>query len=439
MVNEYLLPGLVLLPLMPVLVQVLVRPVIGAYLVAFLLPIEHVAVIWGMVTWTKILGFTMLLGLLLSFALRSPPRLGLRDSISIVTYVVYVLLSAAWSRLDSSEVVASYLNYLSVLTLTLLVMTVLRERRHFEYFFLALLAGSLASLAFALLPSAYLPAGVSRFAGGVGDPNVYAHVLIGAVCWPINSLVFQRKKRVGWTFLSVVPLVVAVVFTYSRGALVTLVLLTAYVSLALWFQRRVRRFLVLLVTLVGVALALYAQGTVAAVVSRFYEGVSGPNPGSGRFRIWTAALDVIANHWLWGVGLDSFPREVYQYVGDYRAAHNSYLEVMSEYGAVGFLLFLTAFVIYPTKRFLSTIRAQPDLAVVAWTSYSVLATALLAGLSLSFDKHKLLWLGTALVLSSARLTHAKAKNVIAKQQATSKKGVQGLQYRGPCKPIPDDR
>jgi len=103
----------------------------------------------------------------------------------------------------------------------------------------------------------------------------------------------------------------------------------------------------LLVISAGVFCGLIAYYTVPAInnlFSRFSnlsEGVSVLK----RYELWGAAIEAFKEHPILGNGWSSFPNSIGGRVGYFGYTHNVYLELLCEVGIVGFVVFLTFFII----------------------------------------------------------------------------------------------
>lgn len=184
----------------------------------------------------------------------------------------------------------------------------------------------------------------TRSAGMFGIPNSLAAVIelvlpLGLVWFGSRSVSVAAKIFCGWLTLL---FILGLVLTGSRGGWIG-----AAVALALWpalTSRTVRRGLfgaagVVAAVVVGFA-ALYlfsdkARERIAPMLSGDFE--------SSRPLMWRASVQMAADHpWLGtGAGSYNFVYEGYrspkdQYQPDW--THNDYLNTLSDYGGVGFLL-----------------------------------------------------------------------------------------------------
>ncbi|MGB8643837.1 MAG: O-antigen ligase family protein [Anaerolineae bacterium] len=148
-----------------------------------------------------------------------------------------------------------------------------------------------------------------------GSPNNAALFLGRLLPLALALALFVPGLR-RWSYAALAALLAVILyFTYSRGALffgipASLALIGL---IGLWERRgrlRVPRWAVLALPVLGVV-AIAALLSTARVQSWFQEGT-----GTGFFRVavWTSAVHMIADHPLFGVGLDNFLYEYPKYI-----------------------------------------------------------------------------------------------------------------------------
>lgn len=234
---------------------------------------------------------------------------------------------------------------------------------------LASAAIALYSIGAGLAGSGLAVEGVVRIRGLHPHPNALALYLERPLILAA-AIALAGTGRSRW--LWAIPAVIsagALVFTYSRGALLS-VLLT--LLLAGWLTRHHR-----------LTVAFAASGTVAITVlilaapERFLSLFRGGS-GSLRLDIWGAALAMIRDYPIFGIGLDQF---LYQYAPRYVAPeawperftshpHNLLLDAWLRLGLMGVTLLICAAVtllrcLYSVTRKVSPMGLAAGLAVVA--------------------------------------------------------------------------
>ena len=309
-------------------------------------------------------------------ALLSPQAWAL-TSVLFITYWLPELFSAfdAIDRLDALRAVAVDLRYLPFLWLAAAAVAGARDRR-ITFAGLAVIVGlwtvdalvqgiAGASPMFAALEvakraisghgfcSAEEVAALDRLSGAFGPCNLKLGVVLASLSPFALHAAAARFGRLGW-LLAATAIGIAILLGGSRASWVTygLVLLLSGWRLLGW-RRLLAVFAVgaaLLATLAAVSLQVRERvERTAFVFSADADGVD--SALSGRARIWGAALCMAKAHPLNGVGprqfrlafaaCDPAPGERAAWgVGPAFHAHQIVLEILSETGAIGLLLWL---------------------------------------------------------------------------------------------------
>ncbi len=168
-----------------------------------------------------------------------------------------------------------------------------------------------------------------------GNPNIFAGyldmiILIALGFW--NESTDNRPKKIFLASFMLIG-VLALILTYSRGAIISLA-----VVFAIYGIMRDRRLLVAALC-VGVGLILF-DTTLAA---RFIGSLHGYDSSSAlRFALWDSTLTMIADHPIFGIGWGAYFKVYPEY--DYFVqnpdvviyhAHNLYLNYAAEIGVIG--------------------------------------------------------------------------------------------------------
>ncbi|MBE0596683.1 MAG: O-antigen ligase family protein [Desulfuromonadales bacterium] len=181
------------------------------------------------------------------------------------------------------------------------------------------------------------------------DSNLCAAALVVAV--PIVLSLMYRAKGKEKLFLSAafVFILNALILYNSRGAFLALVLAAIVLGINFFrkiFSRKGERVKLTLAAGFAVCAFFYLADQTFWDRMRTLEDTS--TEGSGyRMLIWQSALDVLADY-PFGTGADGFtlishsyiPPEMVSSTGT-RAMHNTYLQALTEYGVIGFLVFLS--------------------------------------------------------------------------------------------------
>jgi O-antigen ligase len=180
--------------------------------------------------------------------------------------------------------------------------------------------------------------GARRLRAVYGSPNNAALFLGRVLPVLVAVALVGRGKRRGWYALAAGPVALAILLTFSKGALLLGVPAALAVFLLLWHGRRAWGWLVGL-AVVGAAgfLALLRLPQIGARLGL------GSDTSFFRLSLWKSALLMIRDHPLWGVGLDNF---LYAYRGRYMLpeawaepslshAHDIVLDYATRLGLVG--------------------------------------------------------------------------------------------------------
>lgn len=190
---------------------------------------------------------------------------------------------------------------------------------------------------------------IGRASGPFGIPNSLAALLLLLIP-PLVAVVFSRRATAVIRILAgylAVMMAVGLIFTASRGAWLGLALAVAVWPLLAgrrsWAQRLGQAALALVaIAVVGGAIYLL----VPKMQARFDTMVSESGEKT-RPIMWRGALKLFQENPAWGSGAGSYnvafeKHRPEHYQLDSQWAHNDYLNTLSDYGAVGFILFFGA-------------------------------------------------------------------------------------------------
>ena len=174
-----------------------------------------------------------------------------------------------------------------------------------------------------------------RLIGSVPDPNFYIFY---------NTLFFtyflcNRKGTINKVGLLLC--ILTNFLTFSRGGL-----LAMFLIVALYFlmnnpiaQMKLLFGFVTSMLLFGYILIYYLKFNVLGIIESRISDFSNDG-GSGRFILWERAWDYFTQHFLFGIGAYNFPDYNELYHGENIQVHNMFLDILSESGVFGFLLFV---------------------------------------------------------------------------------------------------
>jgi O-antigen ligase len=315
---------------------------------ALLLPFDNISAIGGRASGTTLTFFAggvaagVLLGSgLIHGRLRSPPH----PALWWILFVAYASSSVLWALVQRDAVerlptaAALLMLYLSAVCFRVSKTELDRVAR--------------MSVAGACLASLYA---IHTFLGGVTfssrlsliagdretDPNQFAAALLLPLSLAIGKLTGECR-RVARTLSAIAVLVIgaAIFLTMSRGALVAVTIMVLIFLFRYGINWRLGIAVVVLLSLLLLVPSTFFLRMEASEATR----------GAGRLDIWEAGIHALPKYGVFGAGLDNFPAAYTEvsglaetFRGYTRAAHNIFLCITVELGAVGLFLMLKAFV-----------------------------------------------------------------------------------------------
>jgi O-antigen ligase len=304
-------------------------------------------------------GVLVLLGWAGTLVTRSARPIVLREQsrllLALGMFALWLTLSLVWAS-DPGATGIGLQTWLLAILAFILAVTTLHSPRDVAIIGVAFIVGSVISVAFGAASGGLSPAAESvgeataqggRFTGGGGDPNVQAagYIVAMFLCAGFWGLARRRIMRVA---LVLAFIVVAIGFfaTQSRGGLLALAV-AALAGLVLLPRQRKR--LLGLTAAAGIGL-----GVVAIVNSSAISRMTNIGGGSsGRNDLWQVAWTIFKRHPLNGIALNDFETVEPHYalssgtlsrvelIADKpHLVHNVYLQLLTETGIVGFVLFL---------------------------------------------------------------------------------------------------
>jgi putative inorganic carbon (HCO3(-)) transporter len=289
----------------------------------------------------KLIGALLLVGYFLrSLArdedVRLPPTLP-----SLVIFTMLVLLSLMASG-DVGSGLNKTLRYLLFAAFSFLVVQLIRSRAQMVTLLRVLVLSSTAAALYGVV--LLIKGDVDRVSGPIGEANDFAYLLASVLPFAVYLTLRDRRWRTWWLLSSGV-LILALLGTLSRGALVGLA------AVVLWAvaTRRTRLGGVLAGLFVVAGVVLLAFTLWRPLIDERLAAKSKVATANveSRKQYWRAAGSMAADHPLLGVGPGRFGIEARNYVRndplnlDDPVVHNAYLEVLAEGGVLTLLAFLT--------------------------------------------------------------------------------------------------
>ena len=325
---------------------------------------------------------------------------------SIVALALWSALSATWAE-SSGGALTSTLTYVLNMLLLPITMVAVRRREHLYWVLGAFLAGAIISTAYGFVSPSATGAVQGRLAGGIGDANEQAAVLVAAIPIAISLGAAMRRpalRLLCWS--GGIFCLIGVFTTLSRGGLIALGCVMA-AAVAFGGRWRAKAAVLLAVTVLGTVTYYFA---VAPLAARQRVTMSST---SGRSDIWRVGWRMVQAHPLTGVGSGNFQAASVHYVQGIgtltsaflivdvpHVAHNVYLELLADLGIPGLIAFLgvAGFSMLAAGKAARRFERQGDVAMelVARCMVFALVSFMAADFFLSGEFSKQLWLTFAL-------------------------------------------
>lgn len=303
-----------------------------------------------------------------------------------ITLVPLHLLTSS----DPERTARRLLSYLGLFLMTLFIQQCVRTRKaHLSVlgYYIAGCCVLLANLGWNVFQGNVQ--GDGRYAASNVDPNDLAGQI--ALSIPVASyLAFTLHRRAIWFRLYLPLAVVGILLTASRAGLVAMIIALLYPLFFL--ARRMRRGKLPL--LLAILLTAWAVNYLAPNISFHRLATLGDQISrgdmNGRGAVWANGLALYWDNPVFGLGAGGFSGAVGG--GIRMAAHNTYLEVLVEHGAVGLSLFLAI-----VLGLLFRARRYPLEERLLW--WTVLGAWMVLIVTLSWENREYTWLVWGLCLS----------------------------------------
>ncbi|MGG0154545.1 O-antigen ligase family protein [Bacillus mycoides] len=176
--------------------------------------------------------------------------------------------------------------------------------------------------------------GYPRLIGLLDDPNIFIFY---------NTIFFMYYMTNLYNMTNVIGLVLCVttsLLTFSRGGILAIVLvLVVYICMSS-FAKKVK----IVIGLVIFSIAIFSLsnavmgGQLDDILNKRISDFSHDN-GSGRFTLWEAAFKYYLSNPYIGIGAFNFSNYYEYQFNEKLYVHNTFLEILSESGTIGFLLY----------------------------------------------------------------------------------------------------
>jgi O-antigen ligase len=374
------------------------------WLLVLIIPWEGNFVIPGLVSFARFLGLLAfacgLLGIFASGRLKAPPL----PLLPFMAYIGWCFLSLSWA-MDPESALSISQTYVLLLIFVWLVQELTDTPKRLNGLLRAFVLGNAIMVADVYL--SYLHAGISLSERALVRATAeHANANGVAICCALSIvfayyLIVNRQKPSfelpKWFYWgSIVAAGLAIPLTGSRGG--TLSAIPAAALLLFSMRRGGWKTAATLVACIVLVLFLIPRVVPSANLARIGEGTRGSS-FQERLRLWKNGLTTWSTTPILGAGAGSYEAAAEAASGESsQVAHNTYVEVLVETGAVGFLLYFTCWLLI-VRRIVSLPRGDRLFWLV------VLATFLPSTVALSIEYQKVWWLFGALVLARSNIAY----------------------------------
>lgn len=235
----------------------------------------------------------------------------------------------------------------------------------------------------------YGESGSIRFEGFAGDANFYAFLM--SVAFLIGFYTSSKDLKVWNKYFSLFPIAINIIITVSRSVILTLII-TFLLTLFIFDQKVSRKFknLILLIS-IFITFILVSFIKLPHINISIYEWyVLRSTQNTPRFAMWNILLNYFEQQPLFGYGLRA-SEMLLGGAGEY--AHNSYLELLIDYGFLGFVIFI-GFIFLVYIKSLNLIKMNSH--YKAWFHSYIILIIIFGGFTLLY--WPFLWVIFALIL-----------------------------------------
>jgi O-antigen ligase len=315
--------------------------------VAFM-PFEMLATFEELLSGAKIAGLACVFAAVVSVLTGHPLRMLSAPMAMRVVLALLTVLSMTWSVAPAATL-GNILRMAQLLVFVLIVWELATTVNEHLWILRSMLAGMLVPLAMAFLEftasSRFAAEEGARFGGGGQDLNylgyMYSASVLVAVYLATNSTQLDRYCR--WFYWGMVAACsLGTLLTGSRGGFLSLMVAAVFAMIMVGTSRRSITTGMKLLAVAAVVFILIRTVVPAALITRVT--LSSDETGSvmedPRVLIWGRGLAAFGQHPLLGVGAGAFSAATSAGEARGAVAHNEFLSVLVELGAVCILIYL---------------------------------------------------------------------------------------------------
>lgn len=244
-----------------------------------------------------------------------------------------------------------------------------------------------------------------RTTGGTGDPNEFGAQLASFVF--VSIYLYTQNKSLIFLLSSLSFGAYGLLKAGSKSAVLTLIVLLTYIAIVR-YRENIKNLLSIKAMLGAILLVssfIYFDVADNKLIQDFMGRTHSVGTAESRYMSWQAGWEMIKDNFWFGVGMGSFAEHNEKYLKkgylekSARAAHNIYVKLFAESGALTFAAFLLFIAILIKTNYFNIIHSD-----LFWLQASMIAY-LIMGMTLGIFYDKYFWLGIAVyanVINSIR-------------------------------------
>ncbi len=185
----------------------------------------------------------------------------------------------------------------------------------------------------------------TRVVGTFGNPNMFADYLILIIPIALAGMIIATGKRRIVPTIAFALMIIALGFTYSRGAWLGMII--ALIVFALVYNAKLLKALPFIAVITGLAVAFIPSSFLDRFVS---IGNAAEGSTAYRLNIWRGMLGLLGDNWHFGIGMGEqvFSQKYPMYaVGNTVSAphaHSIYLQIAASLGIIGLVALIAVMI-----------------------------------------------------------------------------------------------
>ena len=205
--------------------------------------------------------------------------------------------------------------------------------------------------------------GLPRMIGLTFDPNFFVMFNI------IFFYFLAFKKRNNFESLTFILVAMAIIFSLSRGGILAIALPLIFNFFQSFKRLKISKRAIgisIFIMILILAITLYMGDYVYIILEKRFGNLGS---GSGRTTLIYTMFELIASNPLFGVGWHNFRYYNNEITGNYHYGHNTFLELLTELGLVGFFLYCL-FLIFVFHRAYQISSIEPTLSYLKYSFWA---------------------------------------------------------------------